>query len=157
MEKIMSSYTPQFDTKQFEKMSSDAAEMSREGFDAVVKSTTLYAKGMEAMMRMGMEMAQSAAEKQAEFAKQAMSSKTMNEFSELQNKMAQTSFDDFMAGATQMSEMTVKTMSEASEPVNEQMTKAMNSMNVATAQVNPMTNPMMKTAQAANTSKKKAA
>ena len=103
-------------------------------------------------MRAGMELAQNAAEKQAEFAKQAMSSKTMNEFTELQNKMAQTSFDDFMAGATKMSEMTVKTLTEASEPVNEQMTKAMTNMQ-ETAKASPMTNPMT----AASTSKKKAA
>jgi phasin family protein len=152
MERAMATYTPQFDTKQFEKMTQDASEMSREGFDAVVKSSTLYAKGFEALMRAGMELAQNAAEKQAEFAKQAMSSKTMNEFTELQNKMAQTSFDDFMAGATKMSEMTVKTLTEASEPVNEQMTKAMTNMQ-ETAKVSPMTNPMT----AANTSKKKAA
>lgn len=124
----MAPYTPQFDTKQFEQMSKDAAEMGREGFDAAVKSSTIYAKGFEAWLRTGMEMAQSAAEKQAEFAKQAMSSKTLNEFSELQNKMAQTSFDDFMAGATKLSEMAVKTLTDASEPVNEQMTKAMNNV-----------------------------
>ena len=53
-----------------------------------------------------------------------MSSKTINEFAEIQNKIAQTSFDDFMSGATKISEIGVKVITESSEPVNAQVTRA---------------------------------
>lgn len=113
-------------TQQFDAYTKEAAEMGRQGFDAAMKSSTIFAKGFEEIMRASVAMAQSAAEKQAAYAKEAMSSKTINEWTELQSKVAQTSFDDFMEGATKLSEMAVKTLTDASEPVNEQMTKAVN-------------------------------
>jgi len=120
-------------TKQFDAYSKEAAEIGRETFDAAIKSSTIMAKGFEEIVRASMALAQSAAEKQANFAKEAMTSKTINEWAEIQNKIAQSSFDDFMAGATKISEMAVKTLSDASEPVNEQMTKAVNAVQKAAA------------------------
>ena len=113
-------------TAQFDKMTQDAASMGRESMDAFMKSGTLFAKGMEEMGRMAMAMTQSAAEKQAEYAKTALSSKTINEFAEVQSKMAKASFDDFVQSVTKISEMGAKMMTEASEPLNAQMNKAMN-------------------------------
>ena len=78
-------------------------------------------------------MTQTAVEKQAEFTKQLMSSKTLNEYAEAQNKIAQANFDEFMAGATKLSEMSVKVLSEASEPLNSQMNKAVQQANKAMA------------------------
>ena len=121
MENIMN--TQQFN---FDQMAQEAANQSREGFEALVKSGTIFAKGFEDIMKVASSMTQNAAEKQAEFARQLMGSKTMNEYAEAQNKIAQANFDEFMTGATQLSEMSVKVLSEASEPLNEQMTKAMN-------------------------------
>lgn len=124
MEKIMKNQP--FD---FDKMAQEAANQSREGFEALVKSGTIFAKGFEDIMKVASSMTQDAAEKQAEFARQLMGSKTMNEYAEAQNKIAQANFDQFMSGATQLSEMSVKVLSEASEPLNTQMTKAMNQAN----------------------------
>ena len=56
--------------------------------------------------------------------KKLISSKTINEFSDAQNKIAQTSFDDFMSGATKISEMGVKILTEAIEPINDQVAKS---------------------------------
>ena len=120
-------------TQQFDAYTKEAAEMGRQSFDAAMKSSTIFAKGFEEIVRASVAMAQSAAEKQAAYAKEAMSSKTVNEWAELQSKVAQTSFDDFMEGATKLSEMAVKTLTEASEPVNEQMTKAVNAAQKAAA------------------------
>lgn len=80
-----------------------------------------------------MGLAQDAAEKQAQFMQGAMSSKTLNEFTEKQSKIAQTNFDDFMAGATKISELSVKLLTEASEPMSEQMTKGMQKATKAAA------------------------
>jgi phasin family protein len=105
------------------KMAQDASDAGRDSFEAFIKSSSIFAKGFEDIMRTSVSLAQSAAEKQARFAKAAMSSKTINEWTEIQTKIAQENFDDFMAGATKISELSVKLMNEASEPLNDQMSK----------------------------------
>ncbi len=121
MEETMTQSTQQFDV-----YTKDAAEFGRQSMDAAKEASTIFTTGFEQIMKASMEMMQSAAEKQSNFMKEAMSSKTVNEFADLQSKMAQSSFDDFMEGATKISEMTVKVLGEASEPMNEQMNKAVN-------------------------------
>ena len=109
---------------QFDQFTKDAANLNQEGIDAFVKSGTLFAKGFEAIMKETMSFAQSTAEKQMQLAKDAMTSKTINEFSDAQNKLAQTSFDDFMSGTTKITELGVKVVTEAIEPINEQVQKS---------------------------------
>lgn len=110
-------------TQQFEKMTQSATEMSREGIEAFIKTGTLFAKGMEDIIRTSVTMAQETAEKQAQYMKDAMSSKTLNEWTDVQNKIAQESFDDFMTGATKISELSVRMLTEAAEPLNDQLSK----------------------------------
>ena len=121
MEKMMTKTKTQFDG--YMKETNDT---NRESYDAFVKSSTLFAKGFEDIFKVSMSLAQSAAEKQKQFMKEAMGSKTLNEFTEVQNKMTQANFDDFMSGATKISELSVKLLSESAEPMNEQMSKSMN-------------------------------
>lgn len=118
MEKMMTQGKSQFD-----KLAKDANDAGREGFEAFIKSGTIFARGLEDIIRTSMALAQDSAEKQTQFLKEAMSSKTLNEWTEAQNKIAQANFDDFMAGATKISELSVKVLSEASEPINEQLSK----------------------------------
>lgn len=108
----------------FDNLSKEAAEISREYSEACVKSGTILMKGMEDFVGVVMSLAQSSAEKQAQFIKEAMSSKTINEFAEVQNKIAQSNFDDFMAGATKLTEISTKLITESAEPVNAQIGKA---------------------------------
>jgi phasin family protein len=110
-------------TKQFEKFTGEAGEFGKAGFEAFMKSGTIFAKGFEDIFRTSMTLAQSAAEKQAQYVKDALSSKTLNEWTEAQNKIAQASFDDFMSGATKLTEMSVKLLTEGTEPINEQLGK----------------------------------
>lgn len=126
MEEIMSKSAPQFD-----KLAQDAANMSREGFDAFTKSYGIFAKGYENLFRTSIELGQTAAEKQASYAKEALSCKTLNEFAEVQNKIAQANFDDFMSGVTQLSELSAKVLTESSEPLNDQIGKAVKKMSEA--------------------------
>lgn len=118
-------------TNQFEKIAQDATDFSREGFEAFQKSIQILAKGSEEMWKTAMSIAQDSAEKQQKYMKDAMGTKTLNEWADMQNKIAQTQFDDFMAGATKISELGVRTLTECSEPMNQQMTKAMNKANKA--------------------------
>ncbi len=102
----------------FDSFAKDAADMSREYSEACVKSSTILMKGMEDIMTTAMSLAQKSAEKQAQFIKEAMGSKTINEFAEVQNKVAQANFDDFMASATKITELSTKVLTESAEPVN---------------------------------------
>lgn len=111
--------------KQYDKMAQDAASFGQEQVEALVKSGTIFAKGMEGVMKTCMEMAQSSAEKAQGAAKTMMTCKTINEVTEAQSKFAQASFDDFMNTLTKLSEMTVKLATESFEPINDQMGKAM--------------------------------
>ena len=108
----------------FDQMTKDANDIAKDYSDAVMKSGAIMMKGCENIMSTMMSLMQTSAEKQSRLLKEAMTSKTINEFAEVQNKIAQASFDDFMSGATKLSEMGVKVMTESSEPVNAQMTRA---------------------------------
>ncbi len=119
METIMSKSKSQMD-----KALQDASSAGREGIEAFIKSSTLFSKGLEEIIRTSTAMAQGAAEKQARFVNQAMSSKTLNEWTEMQNKIAQSNFDDFMSGITRISEMSIKVMTECTEPLNDQIGKS---------------------------------
>lgn len=119
MEKIMSQSKSNMD-----KMAQDASAFGREGFEAWIQSSTIFAKGFEEIARTAIALSQSAAEKQAQFLNQALSSKTLNEFAEAQNKIAQSNLDDIMSAATKLSEMSVKLLSESAEPINEQFGKS---------------------------------
>ncbi len=101
-----------------------AAEAAHVG-DAMMKCGTILTKGMEDIAKAQMSWAQELAEKNGNVFKSMMACKTINEFTEMQNRLAQESFDDFMSGATKISELSVKVATEAFEPLNDQMTKAM--------------------------------
>lgn len=117
--------------KQFEKLAQDAANVSREHAEAMIKSGNIFFKGFEEIVRTAASMAQTAAEKQAEFAKEAMSSKNLNDFASLQSRVTQANMDQFMAGATKLTEMSVKVLSESIEPISDQASKAMSQAQAA--------------------------
>ncbi|MCB1532041.1 MAG: phasin family protein [Alphaproteobacteria bacterium] len=115
-------------TKQFEEFLKGSNTASRESYEAFVKSGTIFAKGFEEIVRASMQLAQDSAQKQTQYMKEVLGVKTLNEFTETQNKIAQANFDDFMSNATKISEMSVKLLTEASEPINEQVAKTSQSM-----------------------------
>ncbi len=119
MEKIMSQSKSQMD-----KIAQDASALSRESFEAFTKSSSIFTKGFEEITRTVMALAQGAAEKQTQFMNKALSSKTLNEWAEAQNKMSQASLDDMMSAAAKLAEMSVKVLTESAEPINEQLSKS---------------------------------
>lgn len=110
---------------QFEQLANEAANAGRENIEAFIKSGTIFAKGMEDIIRTAASLSQNAAEKQAELAKQIMGAKTLNELTSAQNKIAQANFQEFMSNATRLSEMSVKVLNESIAPINNQMAKSM--------------------------------
>lgn len=111
--------------KQFEKIAADAAVAGQDQVEAITKSSAILAKGMEDILKTCMEIAQESTEKSQSVAKTIMSCKTLNEFMDVQTKLAQASFDDFMTNATRISEKAVKLGTEVFEPINDQMGKTM--------------------------------
>lgn len=109
--------------KQVEQIAQDVAAASQAQMDAVMKSLTIFAKGMEDIQKTCLEIAQAAGEKSQSAAKTVMSCKTLNEFTDVQTKLAQSSFDEFMTNATRLSEKAVKLCTDAMEPINDQMGK----------------------------------
>lgn len=108
---------------QYEKLTSEAASTGKEGVEALLKSTNIWMKGTEDLMKTYMTLAQENAAKNSEAIKTLLGCKNLNELTEAQNKLAQQSFDGFMAGATKLSELTVKITTEALEPINDQVSK----------------------------------
>tara|TARA_B100001989_G_scaffold239839_2_gene204402 strand:+ start:3088 stop:3474 length:387 start_codon:yes stop_codon:yes gene_type:complete len=107
----------------FDEITKQTTEFSQQCSDACAKSSEIYAKGFETIFGEIMNIAQDSAKKQAKFVKEALSSKTINEFAEVQNKIMQDSFDDFMTSATKLSELSIKVAIDSSEPMNEQINK----------------------------------
>lgn len=112
---------------QYEKMTGDASASVRESVENLTKSSSTFAKGAEQILKTVATVAQESGQRNAEAVKALMACRTLNEFAEAQNKLAQQNFDQAMSTMTKLSEMTIKLCSEAMEPINGQMTKAMTS------------------------------
>jgi phasin family protein len=109
---------------QYEKITSEAANSSRQSLEACMKSSTVLMKGIEQIMKTCMTIAQESTERNSETVKGLMACKTLNEMMEAQNKIAQQNFDDLMAAATKLSEISIKVSNEVLEPINEQVSKS---------------------------------
>lgn len=108
---------------QYEKLTNEATSSGKEGLEALVRSTNIWIKGSEDLFKTYLSLAQDTATKNSEAFKTLLACKNLNELTEAQNKLAQESFDGFMAGATKISELSVKLATEALEPINDQVSK----------------------------------
>jgi len=127
MEKFMSG------KNQFEKLSQDAANAGKEHVEALVKSGNIFAKGFEDFLKTYASLAQSSAERNAQAFKTLLGSKTLNEYTETQNRVAQENLDDFLSGVTKLSELGVKLATETFEPINDQVSKSIKKASEAIA------------------------
>lgn len=103
----------------------NATTAMQQSIEACIKTSTTFAKGAEQLIKTVSELAQESTQRNSEAVKSLMATRTLNEFAEAQNKLAQSNFDEAMSAATKLSEMTIKLYTEALEPINGQMTKAM--------------------------------
>ncbi len=112
------------ESPQIDKIMKDTADFNTGYSEACTKSCSIFMKGMEDVMGAMMSFAQDTSKKQAELVKEVMSIKNVNEFSEIQNKLLKSGFDDFVSGATRISEISSKVLTDSAEPMNAQMTQA---------------------------------
>jgi phasin family protein len=108
----------------FEKFGQEAAAHGKDHVEAITRSGGIFAKGFEEFLKTYSTLAQSAAERNAQAFKSLLGSKTLNEFTETQTRVAQENLDDFLSGVTKLSELSVRLATETLEPINEQVTKS---------------------------------
>jgi|GEM_PF-1559306 len=107
----------------FDKMSQDATKMYQESQEALAESGRVYAKHVESITQFMTNLTQESVEKNTEAFKSLYGCKTLHDFTEAQSKLVQQNFDDFMASATKLSELSIKLATEACEPLNDQFSK----------------------------------
>lgn len=119
--------------EQIEKLTTEAAAAGKDHFDAWMKSGSIMMKGYEDLMKTCMGIAQDTAEKNGEAFKTLLGCKNVNEFTEVQTRLAQQSFDDMMTNATKLSEITVKLATDGFAPINDQLSKSIKKASAAMA------------------------
>ncbi len=118
---------------QFDRMAQEAGLSQKEQMDALMQSGNIAMKGFEDIFKTCMQMAQTSAEKNAQAMKSIFGCKTLNEFTEAQNRIAQQGFDDFMVTTTRLSELAVKMATDAFEPINDQFSRTIKKASEAVA------------------------
>ncbi len=109
--------------KNFEKMSQEAANVSKDAMEACQKSATILAKNSQDCMTSYMSMMQSVAEKQSKLMKEMLSKKTINEMGETLQAASQENFNDIMQNMSKLSEQSIKAVMDSYEPLTEQVNK----------------------------------
>lgn len=112
-------------SQQFYKNIDDLASFNKDNVEAVVKSSSIFAKGYEDLSKSLMAYAQSAMDLGMATGKAMMTVKTVRELVDLQSEYAKASFDGLLAETAKLSEMSVKVTSDALEPINARVNVAM--------------------------------
>ena len=112
-------------TVKYEKVVQDLAKNGQESMEVYMKSCGIFMKGVEELTRSQVTFAQGFAEKQMKYVNDALKVKTLNEWSDVQNEVAQNTFKELMDNATTASEKYVKLVTDAFEPLNVQVGKTL--------------------------------
>lgn len=113
----------------FEKASSDMFKnfdefsgFGKDGVDALVKSSTIWAKGVEDLSKSAVKYAEASLELSLSTAKSLMAAKTLRDVVDVQNGYAKTSIEGLVGEMTRVSEELLKLSGAAAEPINAQVT-----------------------------------
>ncbi|WP_142848582.1 phasin family protein [Telmatospirillum sp. J64-1] len=96
----------------------DMIQFSRDNMEAVSKSGSILAKGLQDLSKTMVGMTQANIEESVSASKQMMSAKTLKELMDLQSSLAKNSIDKLLAESTKLSEMSTKLAEEALAPIN---------------------------------------
>ncbi len=102
----------------------DLAGFGKGNVEAVVKSSTIVARGFEELSRQVMALAQSNMEHGVAAAKAALNCTTLKQIVDLQSDFAKTTFDKLVSEGNKLSEMSYKMTNEAIEPLQARVTLA---------------------------------
>lgn len=95
--------------------------LGKSNVDAMVKATTVLAKGFETLGKEVASYGQASIEKSVANAQALFGVKTLRELVELQSEFAKQAFDAWVEQGTKLGEFSVKVANEAFEPIQEQV------------------------------------
>jgi phasin family protein len=95
--------------------------LSKDNYEALVKSGTIVAKAVEDLSKKWMSFTQASVEQGVAAMQALFSATTLRELVEVQNDWAKKSFDAAVVETTKFSELGVKTANEAIEPIQARM------------------------------------
>ena len=99
----------------------DIVAFNQNNFDAIVASSTAFAKGFEQLTKEYVAFASASFENAVEASKQISTVKTVNEAVELQTKIAKDSWDKAVAEGQKISEISTVIFKTASAPLSERV------------------------------------
>lgn len=111
----------------------DVATFHKDNVEAFVTSSTILAKGLEAVSKELLSFHQSQYENGVSAAKALGGVKSLKELVDLQAAFAKASFDAFLAEATKVSESGMKIVNEASEPLTARVNATVEKLSKAKA------------------------
>ena len=116
-------------TKSYE----EAMAFNKENVDAVVKSSSIAAKGVQDVASLFVEITKSAIEGNVEASKKLFECKNPQEALEMQTEMMKSGYDKMIADATRISEASTKIAEEAAKPLQERLEASAEKFNVKAA------------------------
>lgn len=95
--------------------------VNKQNLDAMVKSSTIFAKGFEAISKEFFSYTQNALEMNVANTKALFGAKSLKDVVELQSEMARKSFDTALAESAKLTEMSVEVTNKAFKPLQDQV------------------------------------
>jgi len=109
------------------------AAVNKENVEAVVEVTTVYAKGVEAIGAQWMAFGKAMVESQVKATQDAFGAASLKDAMDLQNDSLKSSYENWVAQSTKISEMTQDLAKKVSEPMNERVSETVAKMTKAAA------------------------
>lgn len=106
----------------------DFADLGQQNVEALVKSGTICAKGVESLGQEVMDFTRTSIEGNVSAAKALMGAKDFNEVVEMQSDLTKKNFDQAVAEYSKLTEMSIKLANEAFAPLQDRFQVAVEKM-----------------------------
>jgi phasin family protein len=133
-----------------EKVYADFVAFNQENFDAFVKSSTTFAKGIEQVTKHVAELTQKSIEDAVELGKKFATLKNVNDVVALQTKLIEDGFQSAIEESKKVADLSATVIKETTAPIAERVKASVVAINAAAANV------QANVQKAANPSKKAA-
>ncbi|MBL8629257.1 MAG: phasin family protein [Rhodospirillaceae bacterium] len=118
-----------------EKVYADFVAFNQDNFDAFVKSSTTFAKGVEQFTKHIAELAQKSVEDAVELSKKFATVKNVNDVVALQTKLIEEGFESAIEESKKVADLSASVIKEASAPLAERVKANIVAINAAAANV----------------------
>lgn len=106
----------------------EISAINQQNLDAMVKSSTIFAQGFEAISKEFFSYTQNAMELNVAGTKALFGAKSLKDVVDLQSEMARKSFDTALAESAKLTEMSVEVTNKAFKPLQDQVNVAVEKM-----------------------------